>query len=127
MIANQQVLTSLVTDNYLRALYAMAKTTNGLPFRGFAPGEVFYVGPETNQVTNTINDFDWQVTNITHQFIIEPNLVGFWFDGVIPVDRKLGHEYLWASAIRTDRGVEATQVNVAPVYGVSDLNLLGLG
>jgi len=131
MVAKQQLLTSLVTSDYMRMLYAVAKTTNGAPFMGFAPGEILYLGPETDQTINSISDFDYEVTNLSHQFIVEPNLGSFMFDGAIPVTHKLGHEYLWVSVNNMSNNGPAqpvaTQVNVAPIYATSSFDLLGLG
>ncbi|MDR0329008.1 MAG: hypothetical protein LBI05_12015 [Planctomycetaceae bacterium] len=128
--AKQQLISSLITNNYLTMLYSMAKTTNSTIFMGFAPGTMLYVGAELDENTKTVNEWDFNVTNITHKFIYEPNMENFNYDG-IPVAFKGGHEYLWLStAVASEEGEQAqtvvTQVNVAQMYGVSNFNFLGL-
>ena len=122
MIAKQQLLASLVTHGHRRMLQHMSKTVNSQPFRGFDPGCVLYLGADMDESFH----HDRKVVDLTHQFVVEPNMVNFSIGG-IPVDRKLGHEYLWLTSAKTLAGPIVTQVNVAPMYATTNLNLLGLG
>ena len=140
MIAKQQLLANTVTQNYLLMLMWMSKTTNALPFRGFPPGTVLYLGADMEEAMVKDN----RVVDLTHQFVIEPNMENFFYEG-IHVDMKGGHEFLWVSSYVKTFDVEVDdeeseesarggqvvgpaiyQINVAPMYGKTDLNLLGL-
>jgi hypothetical protein len=122
IVAKQQLLASLVTSEYLLFLKKMSKTVNNAPFRGLPPGTVLYLGADIEEGMNNEN----RVADLTHQFVVEPNMENFTFDG-IQVDRKGGHEYLWATSFVGEGLCPVTdQVFVAPMYNESDLNLLGL-
>jgi len=132
MTAKQQILTRLVTSQFMKTLYSMAKTYNSAPFRDFAPGEIFYLGAEMDEGSNTIDSLEFDVTTLTHQFVYEPNMPpDFTFDGISGIN-KAGHEYMWMSTALISGPGEpqrtvTTQVNVAQMYGSSNLNYLGLG
>jgi len=122
-IAKQQILKNTVADDYIRWLVYMSKTVNALPFNNLPPGTVLYLGADIDEGKYREND----VYNLTHQFIVEPNLENFYVDGIF-VPFKGGHEYLWTTvAKQIVGGVEqyvVTQVNIAQMYHESDLNLL---
>ena len=125
VIGRQQILKSTVTTPYLIWLNSMAKTTNALPFNGLSAGTVLYLGADIEEAKSGEND----VCNLTHQFALEPNMTNFFIEGIL-VPFKGGHEYLWTeiatmaqyAAIRPVP--QLMQVNVAPMYDESDLNLL---
>ena len=134
LIAKQQILKAGVNTDYFFWLVGMAKTVNAFPFKNLPPGTVLYVGADIDEGKNRENE----VYNITHQFIVEPNMENFNFDG-IHIPFKGGHEYMWTAKSRQiiiepdpnnpsnsiQHIVPATrQVNIAPMYGESDLNLL---
>ena len=121
--AKQQLLESLVTPEYIQTLQWMSKTVNSEPFQGFLPGSVLYLGADMEQSLDKNNNILW---DLTHQFVVEPNMENFDVGG-IQVPLKKGHEYLWFTSIFTEEGPQVTQVNVAPMYNETDLNLLGLG
>jgi len=121
LVAKQQLLASFVTDAYWELMYSLSKTVNAFPFRGLAPGSVLYLGLDSDEAFNRDN----KVHDITHQFVIEPNLVNFHVDG-IPVSHKWGHEYLWFEHMSTEAGALTTQVAVAPIYHASNFDLIGL-
>jgi hypothetical protein len=145
MIAKRQVLASIVNTDFLRVKMSISKTVNCNEFRGFPPGTVLFLGADFDEsfvddggtVDNPSKNF---VVDITYQFIVEPNLVGSSyrpFPGLplqfypptyegIPFE-KLGHEYMWVSSYQSADGPKISQINVAPMYGMSDFSLLGLG
>ena len=127
MVAKQQILASLVTPAYLRMLMSVSKTVNSQEFRGFYPGTVLYLGADTEEGTIAINDKEWKICDITHQFVVEPNLAPFTYEGVAVTDGKLGHEYLWCSTFLTPDGMRVSQVNIAQMYNYSNFYVLGLG
>ena len=122
MIAKQQLLASIVTPAHRRMLQWLSKTVNALPFRGFDPGTVLYLGADIDESMH----HNKKIIDLTHQFIVEPNLENFYVEG-IHVDIKRGHEYLWISSCETENGPRTYQINVAPMYASTNLNLLGLG
>jgi len=87
--AKQQLLASLVTMNYLRTLIWMTPTVNMYPFLDLPPGTVLYLGAD---VEETIDNRRNKIANLTHQFVVAPNMMDFTFDGIY-IDRKWGHEY----------------------------------
>jgi hypothetical protein len=121
LVAKQQLLASLVTDAYWELMYSLSKTVNNAPFRGLPAGTVLYLGLDSDEAFNRDN----RVHDITHQFVVEPNLVNFAFDG-IPVSHKWGHEYLWFEHMSTEAGALTTQVAVAPMYHASNFDLIGV-
>ena len=122
IVAKQQLLASFVTDDYWNIMYSLSKTVNGTPFRGFPPGSVLYLGLDSDE--SFVNDN--KVHDITHQFVVEPNLVNFTYYG-IPVSHKEGHEYLWFTSYETAGGGSIVdQVYVAPMYAKSNFDLIGL-
>jgi hypothetical protein len=121
MQAKHQILASAVTPDFRRWIMAMSKTVNAVEFRGLPPGTVLYLGVDMDETFNNGN----KLYDITHQFVIEPNMIDFFYDGIF-VPLKEGHEYMWTSAIKTESGPRTTQVNIAPMYAKSDLNTLHL-
>ena len=125
MTAKQQILKASVTTNYLIWLAQMRRTTNAHPFRGFFPGVVLYLGADIDEGKNRDND----VYDLTHQFIVEPNLENFYIDGIF-VPFKGGHEHLWTAVSKQCDPMTGAvypltiQANVANMYNESDLNLL---
>ena len=65
-----------------------ANPINDALFRGFAAGEVMYVGTAGSQRSNT--DF-----SLTHAFAASPNLTGLSVGDITSIAKK-GWEYLWA-------------------------------
>jgi hypothetical protein len=79
--------TSAVTQNYKIALAGLTGKYNNAAFRGFAAGEVMFMGAAGSQR----GDDDWA---ITFRFSCSPNATGVSV-GAITGIAKLGWHYLW--------------------------------
>lgn len=96
---------------------------NNAPFKGFAPGEVLFMGASGSQRGQD----DWE---ITFRFAASPNAVGLTVGDIVGIDKK-GWEYLWVRY--ADAEDENTLVKqpiaayVEKVYEEGDLSLLGIG
>jgi hypothetical protein len=60
---------------------------NDIPFKGFAAGEVLFLGASGSQR----GDEDWE---ITFNYAASPNVTGLMVGDIGPVSKK-GWEYLW--------------------------------
>lgn len=89
---------SYVTNDYIKNVAALTGTTNNASFRGFAAGEVLFVGCSGSQ------EWDDQKGrgpwSLTYRFVASPNASSTGsapqiIIGDIVVSEKKGHEYLW--------------------------------
>jgi len=78
---------SVVTPAYKATLFALTGTVNNDAFKGFAAGEVLFLGASGSKR----GDADWE---ITFRFAASPNRTNFQV-GPITVASKKGWEYLW--------------------------------
>jgi hypothetical protein len=81
------VADGVVTDAYKQTLANLTGTVNNAAFRGFAAGEVLFLGASGSKR----GDADWEVT---FRFARTPNRVNFTV-GDIAVASKKGWEYMW--------------------------------
>lgn len=114
-----------VDDDYKAALFAVAcKPVNDAGFRGFAAGEVRFLGASGSQR----GDDTWE---ITYRFAASPNVEDLNIGGITGVAKK-GWEYLWVRfAPKVDVGAKVlikwpVSVHVERVYGESDFSTLGI-
>lgn len=116
-----------VTAAYKALLFALAATTNDDAFKGFAAGEVLFLG-----ASGSIRDSDsWE---IGYSFAARPNLSGVTMGDITGIAKK-GHEYLWAvyqDAVAAGGAKEFVvkkpiQVYVERVFEVGDFSGLGIG
>ena len=78
---------SVVTPAYKATLFALTGTVNNAAFKGFAAGEVLFLGASGSKRGNA----DWE---ITFRFAASPNRTNFSV-GPTTVASKKGWEYLW--------------------------------
>ena len=108
---------------YKAALFALTGTVNDDTFRGFAAGEVLFLGASGSQRGQE----DWE---ITFRFAASPNVVNLPV-GDITVASKKGWEYLWvryADAVDADVLVkQPIAAYVERVYEDGDFSGLGIG
>jgi hypothetical protein len=113
----------LVTPAYKTTLFALTGKVNAFPFKGFAPGEVLFLGASGSQRGME----DWE---ITFSFAASPNAVGLTVGDITGIDKK-GWEYLWVRyQDAEDADVLVKQpaaVYVEQVYPFGDFSLLGIG
>jgi len=118
-----------VTTNYKRYIAACAGSTNATSFKGWAPGEVLFLG-----ATYSAKSTDTRVT-VTYNFAIQPNeedvKIGVNKSGTnITVAKKGGWQYVWV--IPGEKGDSASigsyvrAAYLATVHGEADFNVFGI-
>jgi len=117
--------TSAVTQSYKCTLAALTGKVNNSSFRGFAAGEVLFLGASGSKR----GEEDWE---ITFRFQATPNVTGLQVGNITGINKK-GWEYLW---VRYDDEVDNSArtlvkrpaaVYVEQVYQYADFSLLGIG
>jgi hypothetical protein len=115
-----------VTGTYKATLFAIAcNPVNNASFRGFAAGEVRFLGASGSQR----GDESWE---ITYRFAALPNVTGLVVGGISGISKK-GWEYMWVRyEDAEDSGSKTlikkpTSVHIEKVYGDSDFAGLGIG
>jgi hypothetical protein len=76
-----------VTDAYKSALFFLTGAVNNAPFKGFAAGEVLFLGASGSKRGAE----DWE---LTFKFAASPNATGLVVGDITGI-AKLGWEYLW--------------------------------
>ena len=79
-----------VTNAYKGALFNLTGKVNSGGFRGFAAGEVLFLGATGSRRGTSIED-DWE---ITFRFAASPNVTGLSVGSIGGIGKK-GWEYLW--------------------------------
>lgn len=132
---NYDVPAQYVTTNYIKVVSALTGTVNKDPFRGFAGGEVLFMGCTGSQ------DWDAEKGNspwsLSYRFVASQNADGETGSrpklkiGTIEDVVKKGHEYLW---VRYEDEVsdgtvlkKPKHVYVNQVYYTSNFAALGIG
>lgn len=78
---------ALVTGAYKATLFYLTGTVNNAPFRGFAAGEVLFLGASGSKRGQE----DWE---ISYRFAASPNVTGLVVGTMTGIAKK-GWEYLW--------------------------------
>jgi len=81
------IATGLVTTAYKAALFYLTGQVNNATFRGFAPGEVLFLGASGSKR----GPDDWE---ITYRFAASPNVAGLAVGDMTGIAKR-GWEYLW--------------------------------
>jgi len=119
---------SRVTTSYKKTLAALTGTVNKSTFRGFASGEVLFLGA-SGQKRSKKPSAPWE---ITFRFAVSPNEASVKV-GDLKVSNKFGWDYLW---VRYADKVTENKKNVVKkpvaayieqVYPAGDFGNLGLG
>jgi hypothetical protein len=119
---------SYVTSAWIRKVAGVTGTTNAGSFRGFAAGEVLFVGCSGSQEwDDQKGKGPW---SLTFRFIASRNVTGEKIGDVTGISKQ-GHEYLW---VRYEDAVSSSDlikrpkyVYVNKVYPSSDFSKLGIG
>lgn len=125
---NYDVPNAYVTSNYIRGTAALTGTTNNAAFRGFAAGEVLFIGCSGSHEWDDQKGIGpW---SLTYRFIASPNVTDQTIGSISGIEKK-GHEYLW---VRYEDAVESNtllkkpkHVYVDKVYRDGDFSALGIG
>ena len=121
-----------LSSDYKTILKTLATRVNSAPFKGFAAGEVLFIGANARKRGD--HD-DWQ---ITYQFLTNPNTVTEYrmedeTGGHTEDIPKQGWEYIWfylqqeANANRTKIDNKIRSIHVAQVYETANFAQLGIG
>lgn len=114
---------SLMTGQYILSLIGMAGSTNHATWKGFAAGEVLYLGA-TGQERGSQ---DWEVSL---HFLASPNQVNLSIGDIHGIAKK-GHDYLWIKYRATTDQHHHVQrpafAYVERVYEPRDFRILGIG
>lgn len=123
-----------VTNAYIRGVAALTGTVNNASFRGFAAGEVLFVGCSGSQEwDDEKGKGPW---SLSYRFVASPNAgsgesAPQIIIGDIVVSQKKGHEYLW---VRYEDSVsdntllkKPKAVYVNQVYREDSFSALGIG
>ena len=119
---------SRVTTSYKKTLAAITGTVNRSGFRGFAAGEVLFLGASGTKRSKKVTA-PWE---ITFRFAVSPNQSSLQV-GKLKVSQKRGWDYLWvryADKVADNRKnviKEPVAAYVEQVYPEGDFGNLGLG
>ena len=119
---------SVVTGGYRGALFRATGTVNSGGFRGFAAGEVLFLGASGSR-RGTGYDDDWE---ITFKFAAQPNRNDIRVGDIGPISKQ-GWDYLWVQyAPEVDDGKKIlikkpVAAYVEKVYQASGFAGLGIG
>jgi hypothetical protein len=119
------IATELVTLAYKATLFSLTGKVNKHVFRGFAPGEVLFVGASGAKR----GEKDWE---ITFRFAASPNVVGLTVGDIVGI-AKPGWAYLWIRYADDEDNAAKVLVKkpigayVERVYEDGDFAGLGIG
>jgi len=119
------IASNLVTPAYKATLFYLTGKVNGGTFRGFAPGEVLFLGASGSKRGQE----DWE---ITFRFAASPNVTGLVIGNITGINKK-GWEYLWVRYADDEDAAAKTLVKrpiaayVEQVYPYGNFSGLGIG
>lgn len=109
---------------YLRKLRGVVAKTNNAPWRGFARGEILYIGATGQSQPGNV----WTVS---HRFACAENLYAIPIAPNLVVPQKNAWDYIWCTYGYKPDGTGTfsvpTSAYVEQVYREADFTLLGLG
>ena len=114
---------AFIDGAYKATLFALTGKVNGGSFKGFAAGEVLFLGASGSQRGNE----DWE---ISYKFAASPNMTGLSV-GALTGIAKGGWQHLWV--LYSDQVDQNTLIKrpiaayVEQVYWPGDFSLLGIG
>jgi len=112
-----------VSFGFKASLFKLTGRVNNASFRGFAAGEVLFLGASGAKRSEE----DWE---ITYHFAASPNAVGLPVEGLGSVDKK-GWDYLWVRYEQAagTKGLypKPIQADVDKVYRDGNFAALGIG
>lgn len=122
-----QIAAATVTLAYLNTLVGLTGKTNNATWRGFAAGELLFMGAKVDGRLG--EDF----YTVTFSFSASPNVTGLEIGGAIDGIAKDGHEYVWVATERVEDATAGKLIlrplaaYVERVYDAGDFSALGIG
>lgn len=114
---------ALVTGAYKATLFSLTGRTNNAAFKGFATGEVLFLGASGS----LRGEDDWE---ITYRFAASPNVTGLTVGDITGINKK-GWEYLWVRYADAENEQVLVKQPIAAyverVYEEGDFSGLGIG
>ena len=116
---------ALVTGAYKLALFSLTGKVNGSGFKGFAKGEVLFLGASGSKRGLD----DWE---ITFRFAASPNVAGLSLGSITGISKE-GWQYLWVRFIDDEDPTAKALIKrpvsayVEQVYSYGDFSNLGIG
>jgi len=116
---------TVVTEAYKQTLFQLTGKVNNAPFKGFAAGEVLFLGASGSKR----GEEDWE---ITFRFAASPNRTGLTVGSITGIDKK-GWEYMWVRYADGEDEVAHAMVKkpvavyIEKVYELGDFTQLGIG
>jgi hypothetical protein len=116
---------ALVTGTYKLALFNLTGKVNGSGFKGFAKGEVLFLGASGSKRGLD----DWE---ITFRFAASPNVAGLSLGSITGISKE-GWQYLWVRFIDDEDPTAKALIKrpvsayVEQVYSYGDFSNLGIG
>lgn len=117
-----------ISNYYKGAIFNVTGKVNRDPFRGFAPGEVLFLGATGNKRDNT-GETPWE---LAYRFSALANRNDIYVGSIGPITKR-GWEYMWVRYADADDNVSKTlikyplSVHIEQVYQTVDFSLLGIG
>jgi hypothetical protein len=118
-----------ITNAYIKSVAGVTGTVNNSSFRGFAAGEVLFVGCAGSQEWD--DDKGRGPWSLSYRFVASQNVTGQSV-GTLSVNKK-GHEYLWV-VYKNENDSETVSMVKKPkyayvnkVYRDGDFSSLGIG
>jgi hypothetical protein len=115
---------SFVDFAYAMTLYGLTGKVNNASFRGFAAGEVLFLGASGGRQK------DETLCDIQFNFAASPNVTGLTVEPISGI-AKYGWDYLWIKYEENDNGGIRYKAPIAAivdqVYPTGDFSLLGIG
>ena len=114
-----------VTQDYKNTLFLLTGRTNNAAFKGFAAGEVLFLGASGSKRGSG----NWE---ITFRFAASPNKTGITIGTIVNVEKK-GWEYLWVEYAPAEDGASHRLAQrpvgayVERVYEAGTLESIGIG
>lgn len=117
-----------VTNNYIRGVSALTGTVNNASFRGFAAGEVLFLGCSgSHEWDDQKGRGPW---SLSYRFVASPNVTAQTIGSISGIEKQ-GHEYLWVRYEESTSGADLIKkpkyVYVDKVYKDGDFSALGIG
>jgi len=115
----------VVAPAYKATLFNLTGRVNGLPWKGFATGEVLFLGASGTKR-------GLQAWEITYRFAASPNKSNITVGSISGISKK-GWEYLWIRYAETEDTAAKALVKrplaayVERVYEYGDFSLMGIG
>lgn len=116
-----------VDNAFKGTIFSLTACVNNAPFKGFAAGEVLFIGAQAKKNT------DAGIWTINYKFLASPNRTDVPFNGVDTIPAVKGWDYVWITMEPIKSGptekiiLRPYQWNIVEVYEYKNFALLDIG